>query len=189
MKFSKKYFTSGNYEDYLERFPKYRSLSKDLLFLKRKKINKVLDFGCGVGFLTMGLREQGFDCVGYDKSKWAADYSKKINANVTNDKDVLGHQYDCVFMLDVLEHNSLKEIRKILSVKTKFLVVRIPVKRQCEKNYYLAKSRRDKTHITCMSKKEWIRLFMEEGYVELSRIKKKTIWDSTGVYCAFLEKQ
>jgi 2-polyprenyl-3-methyl-5-hydroxy-6-metoxy-1,4-benzoquinol methylase len=189
MIFGKKYFTSGNYEDYLQRLPKYTRLSKDFCFLKRMQVNKVLDFGCGVGFLTLGLSQQGFDCVGYDKSRWAVNYANEnLGIKVTYDKSVLKERYDCVFLLDVLEHNSLRKIKKIISLDTNFLIVRIPVKKEKEKSYYLSKSRNDKSHITCMSKKQWINLFNKSGYVELTRIKKTKIWDSTGVYCALLQK-
>ena len=189
MIFGKKYFTSGNYEDYLDRLPKYKQLSKDFCFLKRMQVDKVLDFGCGVGFLTFSLAQQKFDCIGYDKSKWAVNYAKKhLGAKVTCNKSVLNKEYDCLFLLDVLEHNSIKQIRKIISIKTKFIVVRIPVKKENANSYFLSKSRKDKSHITCMSKKQWINLFYKSGYVEITRIKKNKIWDSTGVYCALLQK-
>jgi SAM-dependent methyltransferase len=189
IKFGKKYFTSGNYENYLDRKIKYENLSVDLSFIRKLGAEKILDFGCGVGFLTSGLCGLGFNCTGYDKSKWAIKYGiNNLKVKITDDNKVLTKKYDCVIALDVLEHNTIEEIKKILAIKTNFLIVRIPVKKRNKKNYHLSTSRKDKTHITCMDKIQWRNLFSNNGFIELSKLKKETIWDSVGVYCALLKK-
>lgn len=189
MIFEKKYFTTGNYADYLERKTKYEKLAIDIAFyIRARKIKTILDFGCGVGFLTHGLNKAGFDCVGYDKSKWAINYGiKNITKKITKNNKVLNKNYDCLIALDVFEHNTINEIKKIINIATKFLIVRIPVKRSNEKNFYLKKSRQDKTHITCMNKKQWKEFLRKNGFIEHLRFKKETIWDSTGVYCAIFK--
>lgn len=84
--------------------------------LKKKEI--ILDFGCGGGWLELKLKD--YNLRGYD-----------INPEKTFIKDYRKIKPDKIFVLDVFEHISLKEIKKILSdfkkLNNKFeLVVSVP---------------------------------------------------------------
>lgn len=57
------------------------------------KKEMILDYGCGSGYFVRFLREQGFNCEGYDP------YNQNFNT-----KDVLDKRYDLVLSQDVIEH-------------------------------------------------------------------------------------
>lgn len=189
--YEKSYYTTGNYIDYLSREDKYKLLAKDIVtILKNFKTKNILDFGCGVGYLVKYLKLFNFDCVGYDCSKWALEHGKRyITHAITDDCNVLYQKYDTTIALDVFEHNTIEDIIYILGIlKTKYLIVRIPVADYGQKNFYLEKSKFDKTHITCMDKEGWLKLFENCNFTKLSIIKEKTIWDSRGVLCCVFKR-
>jgi SAM-dependent methyltransferase len=185
------YYKSGNYLDYLSREEKYKSLALELKpLLLDLNINNILDFGCGVGFLVKHINEMGFNCLGYETSFWALNYGKKfITEDIFNDVDFLKKEYDCFLFFDSLEHNYVSFIENILySIKSQYLFIRIPVSEYGSNNFFLDVSRRDPTHVTCMSKQSWLQLFKRFQFEEIYRFKGKYIWDSPGVLCAILQK-
>lgn len=83
--------------------------------LKRKKIGKLLDFGCGSGNLLLRLAAKGFDCTGMDASELAIKFlNQKISAkNLSNVKLELGtdetlinkpDRYDVIVSGETIEH-------------------------------------------------------------------------------------
>lgn len=90
---------------------KQKELFKIFLFLKSKNINKVLDYGGGVGSACLYLRNRGISCDYADVSgetfnlaRWRFR-KRNINIrmyNVLGDK--LNPEYSAVIVYDVLEH-------------------------------------------------------------------------------------
>lgn len=94
------------------------------LFERHTKGKKVLDIGSGPGhFLTCG-KEMGWDVLGFEPSKEAAEYARKKGVRVINDlfsaKKALHYgPFDVVYLYLVLEHiphptEFLQEVKKVL---------------------------------------------------------------------------
>lgn len=109
-----------------------------------KKTDIILDFGCGAGFLKNKLKSEGYNVTGYDITPGHSDIKdyRKIKPNK-------------IFALDVFEHISEEEIRKILEDFKKMnnnfeLIVAIPTENWISRKIrkLLGKSERVKEHIT-----------------------------------------
>jgi len=100
---------------------------------------KILDLGCGVGFLVFFLKRQGFDNVtGIDKNENLISIAKsKVNAEFIVDDGITylekqKTQYDIIFLWNVLEHIPKENVMKSLRVLHKslsddgFMVARTP---------------------------------------------------------------
>lgn len=178
--FNERYFRTGNYLDYLNRQDRYDSIASEIEpFL----VEPIIDFGCGVGFLVSSLLRRGWEISGHDVSEWAIEYGKKkfkleshigTNAPEKNQKTLIS--------LDVFEHIELDVVFRILeNLSPEKMVVRIPVCLEEGGDFYYPESRRDKTHITCLTKEKWECIFSRLGY-QLEHIFQGTeIWDSDGV--------
>ena len=82
----------------------------DLMETQLDKKGKILDIGSGTGhFLKRGI-ERGWDCLGFEPSKIAYNYSKNtLGLNVVNDffngNNINGiGKFDVIHMTEVLEH-------------------------------------------------------------------------------------
>lgn len=183
MTYSSEYYQQGNYKNYLERSEKYRHLSDDIR-AALPQAHKILDFGCGVGFLAKALGE---DCTGYDISNWAVAYGRyQLQlGNITTSYEVVHQKYDLTLFLDVLEHIEIPEIHKILEdINTKYIIVRIPVPEVDGGQFVLEVSENDPTHITRLNKQSWIDLLSTHQYLHEEYLHSDYIWDSPGVLCA-----
>ncbi len=100
---------------------------------------KILDLGCGVGFLVYFLKRQGFVHVtGIDKNENLISIAKsKVNAEFIVDDGITylekqKAQYDIIFLWNVLEHIPKENVMKSLRVLHNslsddgFVVVRTP---------------------------------------------------------------
>jgi|TARA_R110000744_G_scaffold238416_1_gene355896 hypothetical protein len=185
--FDEKYFTSGNYVDYLSRQGRYEKLAQDMLTLYNS-INlisphdDILDYGCATGLLLNGLHKHGFcNTHGYDISEWALSKVRSEHRILELNKK---QSFDHCFCLDVLEHMTDQEIKFTFSKLTAFiLTVRIPCSLD-GKGFHLAPSRADKTHINCKTREEWINFLGLLDYELLFTLNLSQIYDSDGVFCA-----
>lgn len=102
--------------------------------LKKYKVNKVLDLGCGSGWLSIFISKYGFDVTGIDiakpaidlASRWAEEDKAKVNfiaADIMNLPFEEG-SFDAIVCNSVLEHFRLDQakilfenIKKILKEK------------------------------------------------------------------------
>jgi SAM-dependent methyltransferase len=72
--------------------------------------SRLLDFGCGKGFFLLLLKKLGYkDLFGVETSisraRYAANLTKiDVSSEYYNGGKIMGHQYDCITMLHVLEH-------------------------------------------------------------------------------------
>lgn len=196
LKFEKGYFVhseTSNYKDY--RNKKFESLAKDLVHvLKLKPSNRVLDFGSATGGLIYHLKKIGIiDIIGTDISFWAITYGKE---NYKLDKelkyfnvDLLTEKFDCILLLDVLEHvPTVAEIKQYLAFISKNkpvqIAFRVPVCKFEGEPYVLEVSRNDITHVQCRTKEWWRNLFAEFGFELKYFITESSIYDSEGVLAA-----
>ena len=92
---------------------------------KNRAKTKILDAGCGTGACTWYLAREGFDTYGIDGSQKGVAiaknrlYSEKLEAdfyigNLT-DLPYDNNYFDCVVGVVALTHNSLVDIKKIVS--------------------------------------------------------------------------
>lgn len=138
----------------------------------------VLDFGCGVGFLTLALQELGVDVCGYDISPWAVQYGREMGARVT---DRMPSGYKTLIALDVFEHMSPADI----PLGAQRMIVRVPV---CQGgDFVLEASRRDNTHVTRLTKGGWGRLLRDYDCTWL--FGGERIWESEGVLSRVYERR
>ncbi len=188
--FNKEYFTSINYSDYLSRQIRYEKCAKELVLYLANKINlttswEILDYGCAVGFLVNGFRKLGYSCDGYDISTWAKREAKKRGVEYVNPNK----HSDLVIFLDVLEHMTDEDIRGIFNkMHAGYVLVRIPCSTNGGKSFHLDVSNKDKTHINCKTKYQWLDLFKSMGYSTWFALDLYTIYDSDGVMCKVFKK-
>lgn len=188
--FTKEYYQSNNYENYLDRQEKYRKTATEITDLLHSigmlnRSDTVLDYGCAVGFLSKALLDLGYTTHSFDISEWAISQARDKGCHCV---DRLGQHYQLGFFLDVLEHMSKEDIDVLFS-KTKFdrMIVRIPVSEPTDpKKFHLEVSRKDPTHINCATSMQWTAKFAEWGYCRCYRLNLKTIYDSPGCFCALL---
>lgn len=92
-------------------------LKERLDIIKKYKPKKVLDVGCGLGFLVDCLRANGLDAVGVDGSEalkefWKGDYYQVADANSLPFND---NTFDLVISTDFFEHIPEDEIKQVYS--------------------------------------------------------------------------
>ena len=191
--YNEDYYKTGNYKNYLSKRKRYEKTAEELVhLLKQIKLDNrdasILDYGCATGFLLDGFTKLGFkNTNGYDISEWAlsnvSDSHNIINMNKQN-------QFDLMTMLDVLEHMPDNEIVEAFnSIKTKVLIVRIPVSVNGGESFHLEVSRADPTHINCKEKQDWIELLDNNNYQFIFELNLNSIYSTDGVFCAiFLNK-
>lgn len=181
--YGKEYFASGNYVSYMEREPRYQMIARDLdeLWCRIGLVYRdcrILDYGCGPGFLIRSLRNIGYRNVeGCDISEWARC--------ALSDVTIHSHPTECDVMiaLDVFEHMRDEEITMaIASANPRVLLARIPCSNGGD-DFALAVSRSDKTHINCKSPVDWKRFLANHGFSCVLPLRLSTVFTSAGVYC------
>jgi len=101
-----------------------RQLRKPFIFKQLQREWKILDLGCGDGWLTDCLNKNHFDAIGVDiNSSYTLSNFIKADASKLSFKD---NSFDCIIMVEVVEHlNTSKvysEIRRILKPEGKLIV-------------------------------------------------------------------
>lgn len=196
--YGEKYYRNNNYASYLERGDRYKRMVEELHHDLFRRINlhtflsdrPVLDFGCAVGFTVKALQGLGYSAYGYDVSKWATDYAINVNGiaaeNILTDlQPVTSQRWGLVLALDVLEHIDQVELAKTLTaLRTKYLLVRVPVCHEDGGQYVLDVSENDPTHIIRMKKDSWTWFLRNCGFETMFTLNLGNIYDSEGVLCA-----
>lgn len=190
--YSSDYYRSSNYADYLERADRYKKTAYELVDLLTKlnligQHNRIVDFGCAVGFLLEGFKALGFEeVVGYEVSDWAIAEGER-RGNEIEKWDPAAKwmcRADVMTVLDVFEHMEDGEIKRVIELfRPKCLIVRIPTSVDGGKTFALEVSRQDPTHINCKTKEQWIEFLRSVGYGTCLRLNMYTIYDTPGVSC------
>ena len=103
----------------------YRMFAKGLLSMLDGRMEKgrLLDVGCGGGFLVAEALEQGFDAQGIEANegmvKWAKEQGVPVSTCNLEDKKAKHEKYDVIVFSAVLEH--LEHPREILHICTELL--------------------------------------------------------------------
>ena len=128
-----RYYRYAN-EVLLQKDPlEYLSQSEDVYwsiqdyFNKRKdKRIKVLEVGCGFGYLTYALQKSGYDVLGLDISHVAVSQSKErygdfyLCADIKEYADQVGPVYDVIIFTEVIEH--IPDVKGFLEAANKLLL-------------------------------------------------------------------
>lgn len=167
-----------NYDDF---FKKYKQQIKRYNFYKKiiykyKPNGNLLDIGCANGYFLKTM-ENKYSTYGVELNKYAAINAKKLlpkskiyNNDASNLFFLKSNFFDIITAFDVLEHiqnteQTLKEIKRVL--KSNGLVI-ITVPNTSSLGHKLKGNNwfgyRDKTHVSVLSKNEWIRLFKKHDF-------------------------
>lgn len=88
----------------------YASVAKLLVQNKIRKEHKILEVGCGLGYLTAALRRLGYQCDGIDLSDEAVKKATRsfgdFYTNISLEAMREDQKYDVVISLEVIEHVS-----------------------------------------------------------------------------------
>jgi 2-polyprenyl-3-methyl-5-hydroxy-6-metoxy-1,4-benzoquinol methylase len=115
--------SKNNNQTHNHNFKEYQQYGKIIKSLKNT--GKVLEIGCGNGYLLKTLEALGYDCNGVEPSPMASNYAKnKLGLNVENkflsESSFCTQKFDVIILMDVVEHiiymqNFMKEITSILN--------------------------------------------------------------------------
>lgn len=183
--FSEEYYNSINYTDYASRIIKYEKTATELSKYLEVDVNdSIFDYGCAIGLLLNGFSKLGFNnLTGFDISDWAVNNPVNASIKLSTDRSLIQKRYNVVTALDVFEHMFDEDLNKVLlELNTEHLVVRIPVKVLNESDFYLEVSRRDRSHVNCKTKGEWIDYIESYGYQFKSTLNLESIYDSKGCF-------
>ncbi len=112
----------GNIRDRLQEREQYLDdLKQELIFLNSLKPGRILDVGCGLGYLLSGLRE-GWEKYGIEVSRFAAQHAQawgRIFVGELHEAQFPDEHFDVVVMHHVIEHmedpiSTILEVRRIL---------------------------------------------------------------------------
>tara|TARA_B100000700_G_C15023901_1_gene847150 strand:- start:299 stop:1045 length:747 start_codon:yes stop_codon:yes gene_type:complete len=146
-----------------ERKYKISQLKYILNYLNKRKPGKLLDVGCGHGWLLSALNNK-WKKFGIDISKYAAKNASKFGEIFVGDiKNYKENQFDVITALHVIEHHKkpeefIKKIKNILK-KNGILILETPDFDSAAARRYGNKFRllHDKTHISLFSQDSLIR--------------------------------
>lgn len=91
-------------------------MSAVVSIVRKLGASKVLDFGCGDGRLISLLQEDGQVLVGVDHSERALRLARAFNPNATFHSSIqdVNDVFDCITMVEVLEHIPDSDIPSVL---------------------------------------------------------------------------
>ena len=97
--------------------PNYQELKKMEQELKKLKVKKVLDIGCGSGGFMLKAQKEGIDIVGIDISSKMIENAKKKNLDVYHiDLCEFSGEFDaCVAIFDVINYMDKEYLSKFFS--------------------------------------------------------------------------
>lgn len=153
------------------------------LIVSKVEGNRVLDIGCGNGYLLGILAQEGRETFGIEPNKRLVDLAKSVNPKlnvlegIAEDVDtLLDKKMDSIIMVDVLEHmeddeTQVRRIHNRLNVMGQLVLV-VPA-------YQFFYGKRDirMGHYRRYSKKRLVHLLSRNGY----RISTIRYWNMLGV--------
>lgn len=147
----------------------------DIVEKTTKEGSRLLDVGCGEGYLSDVLKKKGYDVIAVDFSKKVLTIAKKNSHNIAfclADASVLPFgdgAFDAVISLELVEHlldlnAHLREVRRVLKKRGTY-IIKTP-NRWINKLYYMLNKREDMTfwHPSCKSYFELKELLQQFGF-------------------------
>ena len=189
--FNDEYFQKGTISGYINYSPNVilNNQRSDSLIenLHLKKGDKVLDVGCGYGYLVQSLIQRGIDAQGIDISDHAITVAKDAspshseNFHLLKSPEILSlfpdKHFDVVILKDVLEHipefllpNYIKTFERL----GKRLLIITPIAKEDNKKYINSDDERDITHLIRWSRDTWINKLAVWCSVDPASIKEMT---------------
>ncbi|MCB9877270.1 MAG: hypothetical protein H6835_06665 [Planctomycetes bacterium] len=196
--FGESYYATANYSHYLSKGERYWHLARDLSELLDKVsawqgVERMLDFGCGPGFLVQGFQRLGKKASGCDISEWSVRYGGEtlgIPFLRLPEQIDWSTRWSMVTALDVLEHMDDDDVAAFLAgLDTELLVVRIPLAERDGGRFVLPVSEADPTHVNRKTAASWDRLLRSHGFAPWLVLNLSTIWESAGVLSRVYKKQ
>jgi len=86
----------------------------EMVLPELKKDWKIIDIGCGDGWLVKELTKKGFDCIGIDKVF--------TNQDICDD-EFKDNQFDCSLLIETIEHIPSECISEIERITKKKIIV------------------------------------------------------------------
>ncbi len=87
------------------------------------KAHRILDYGCGEGYVTYALKKYGFNIIGYDVKDyetWEKYFDRIMFSNDIDDQR-LSRPYDLIILYDVIDHMDITRLVETFSRIRKML--------------------------------------------------------------------
>jgi 2-polyprenyl-3-methyl-5-hydroxy-6-metoxy-1,4-benzoquinol methylase len=151
---------------------------------------RVLDVGCGPGFLMFFLDELGVDVRGIDYSPSSRELAPpavrdRITVGAVTDRHVPEASYDLVICREVVEHLTVLEVRKTVaelchaSARYVYLTTRFHPEPKGLLDF-TTQFEVDPSHITLLSKDFLRCLFVLEGFKRRADLEQRMDWGNKG---------
>lgn len=163
----------GNVRNRIEEEEKFlANVKKEVNFINSLPPSKVLDVGCGLGFL-LGAVDDKHQKTGLEVSSFAADYAKKYSTIYNcklEDADFEANSFDVVIAHHVIEHvdcpeEFVKKIKDILTPNGILILATPDFDSVCaglfKENYRML---HDKTHVSLFSFKSLKAMLVDLGF-------------------------
>lgn len=157
----KKFFTYKPYRD----IPRARAIANAV---GMNPGDRVLDFGCGLGAMTIAFNEAGYPTIGVDTSQFAisnafpaARRNVKLLGGDLSLSDIPNDMFSLVFAKEVLEHlpeDNIHDILDELICIGRKVVAIIPTTDQ-RGSFLFDQYNKDPTHITRLTQELWLGRF------------------------------
>ena len=143
-----------------------------------KANDKILDYGCGTGYLTRQMRSRGISAYGLERSSDARKYALKIGIELySNLVNVGNKEYDCITLIEVIEHlldplEILKEINSKLTENGKIFITTPNVnglRARIERAHW--REIEKKFHVVMFTEKSLRAYLKSAGFVNVKRVK------------------
>lgn len=151
---------------------------------------RVLDVGCGPGFLMAFLEELGVESHGVDFSKSShtlapPEIRDRIAIGPVDSLGAADASYDVVICREVLEHLTVLQVRRTVAemcrVSSRLVYVTTRFHPQPESLLDLTTDfETDPTHVTLMTKDLLRTLFVLEGFVRRGDLEERLDWGCKG---------
>ncbi len=155
-----------------ERKKHIEDVNNEISFINSLKPGKILDVGCGLGYLLSGINNQ-WDKYGVEISNFCYKYAKrwgKIYIGDLSESNYKNNYFDVIVLHHVIEHidDPIKIILKIKNILNKngYFIIGTPdfdsgCARLFKNNYRLLK---DSTHISLFSNDSMHRFLRDYGF-------------------------
>jgi 2-polyprenyl-3-methyl-5-hydroxy-6-metoxy-1,4-benzoquinol methylase len=162
--------------------------------IKTSKVKTILDFGCGNGWLTELLINEGYDAYGVDNSVSGIELANKRLPGkffvVDAEKDILpielnSKSFDMIISSEVIEHlysprNYISFCKKILEASEKKLLVLTTPYHGYLKNIFLSVSGKMDNHFTALWDHGHIKFWSRDTITQLLKEYGFNINEFTG---------